>query len=189
MKKTRTKTETRILLVDISLHSINYQAVHGLDTTPRSSPPQNKTSGTMFSPKNCLNTIKINQLHKIICHFACDYFCAALVQIYNIKNPMIQSERKKGKKKTKTKKQHLKQQNNFDLVWRQSLSFATGLNVNSLSCHVSSFQHRLVSPFGIIYCPTSEELTSFCGNSWSSVWEALSTFFFFFLFTGELILW
>jgi len=38
----------------------------------------------MFSQekkRNSLNTIKINQLHKIICHFACDYLCATLVQL------------------------------------------------------------------------------------------------------------
>lgn len=60
-------------------------------------PPPNKTSGTSFSPKNSLNTIKINQLHKIICHFACDYLCAALVHIYNIDNHMIQSKRRRVK--------------------------------------------------------------------------------------------
>lgn len=43
--------------------------------------------------KRSLNTIKINQLHTIICHSACDYRCAALVQIYNIDNPTKQSER------------------------------------------------------------------------------------------------
>lgn len=70
-----------------------------MDLTPYSTapPPQNKTSGTMFSPKNGLNTIKINQLHKIICHFVCDYLCATLVHIYNIDDNVIQSEGRRVK--------------------------------------------------------------------------------------------